>query len=91
MTSETRRQQEADLNFRSEKRSFGKGTRCLIPASHFFEFTAPTDPKQKQEQMAFHARGCILVLYRRHHPGGRYRRRRLLHHADDGTPGTSVG
>jgi putative SOS response-associated peptidase YedK len=26
------------INFRSEKRRFPKG-RCLVPASHFFEFT----------------------------------------------------
>jgi putative SOS response-associated peptidase YedK len=36
------------FNFRSEKRNFGKSTRCLIPASHFFEFTAPADRKQKR-------------------------------------------
>ena len=28
---------------------FGKSTRCLIPASHFFEFTASADPKQKRK------------------------------------------
>jgi putative SOS response-associated peptidase YedK len=37
------------FNFRSEKRNFAKSTRCLIPASHFFEFTAPGDPKQKRK------------------------------------------
>jgi hypothetical protein len=37
------------FNFRSEKRNFGESTRCFIPASHFFEFTAPTDPKQKRK------------------------------------------
>jgi putative SOS response-associated peptidase YedK len=37
------------FNFRPEKRSFGKSTRCLIPASHFCEFTAPADPKQKRK------------------------------------------
>jgi putative SOS response-associated peptidase YedK len=37
------------FNFRSEKRSFGKSNRCLIPASHFCEFTAPADPKQKRK------------------------------------------
>jgi putative SOS response-associated peptidase YedK len=37
------------FNFRSEKRSFAKSTRCLIPASHFAEFTAPSDPKQKRK------------------------------------------
>jgi putative SOS response-associated peptidase YedK len=37
------------FNFRSEGRSFGKSTRCLIPASHFFEFTTPADRKQKRK------------------------------------------
>lgn len=37
------------FNFRSEKRSFEKSTRCLIPASHFFGFTSPTNPKQKRK------------------------------------------
>ena len=37
------------FNFRSEGRRFGNSTRCLIPASHFFEFRAPTDPKQKRK------------------------------------------
>lgn len=34
------------INFRSEGRSFGKG-RCLVPASHFFEFTGRKYPKTK--------------------------------------------
>ena len=34
------------INFRSEGRRFPKG-RCLIPASHFFEFTGPKSPKSK--------------------------------------------
>jgi putative SOS response-associated peptidase YedK len=37
------------FNFRSDQRSFAKSTRCLIPASHFVEFTAPADPKQKRK------------------------------------------
>ena len=37
------------FNFRSEGRRFGKTMRCLIPASFFFEFTAPKDPKQKRK------------------------------------------
>jgi putative SOS response-associated peptidase YedK len=37
------------FNFRSEKRDFSKSTRCLIPASHFFEFTAPADARQKRK------------------------------------------
>ena len=34
------------INFRSEGRGFPKG-RCLIPASHFFEFTGTKPPKSK--------------------------------------------
>jgi putative SOS response-associated peptidase YedK len=34
------------INFRSEGRRFPKG-RCLIPASHFFEFTGSKSPKSK--------------------------------------------
>jgi putative SOS response-associated peptidase YedK len=34
------------INFRSEGRKFSKG-RCLIPASHFFEFTGKKSPKTK--------------------------------------------
>ena len=34
------------INFRSEGRRFPAG-RCLIPASHFFEFTGTKSPKSK--------------------------------------------
>jgi putative SOS response-associated peptidase YedK len=34
------------INFRSEARRFPKG-RCLVPASHFFEFTGSKSPKSK--------------------------------------------
>jgi putative SOS response-associated peptidase YedK len=34
------------INFRSEGRRFPKG-RCLVPASHFFEFTGTKSPKSK--------------------------------------------
>jgi putative SOS response-associated peptidase YedK len=34
------------INFRSEDRRFPKG-RCLVPASHFFEFTGSKSPKSK--------------------------------------------
>ncbi len=34
------------INFRSEGRRFGRG-RCLIPASHFFEFTGTKYPKTR--------------------------------------------
>ena len=36
------------INFRSEGRVFAKG-RALAPASHFFEFTGPANPKQKRK------------------------------------------
>jgi putative SOS response-associated peptidase YedK len=32
------------INFRSERRRFPVG-RCLVPASHFFEFTGTKSPK----------------------------------------------
>jgi putative SOS response-associated peptidase YedK len=34
------------INFRSERRRFPVG-RCLVPASHFFEFTGTKSPKSK--------------------------------------------
>ena len=34
------------INYRSEGRRFPVG-RCLVPASHFFEFTGKTSPKSK--------------------------------------------
>lgn len=34
------------INFRSEGRHFPQG-RCLVPASHFFEFTGARSPKSK--------------------------------------------
>lgn len=34
------------INFRSEKRRFPAG-RCLVPASHFYEFTGTKSPKSK--------------------------------------------
>lgn len=42
-----RRQKAAPIiNFRSEGRRFAHG-RCLVPASHFFEFTGSRSPKSK--------------------------------------------
>jgi putative SOS response-associated peptidase YedK len=35
------------FNFRSEGRHFGKSTRCIVPASAFFEFTGKRYPKAK--------------------------------------------
>ena len=57
------------FNFRSEGRSFGKSTGCLIPASWFYEFTAPKDAKQKRkEKCRFTLAGsdwfCIAGLVR---------------------------
>ena len=38
------------INFRSDGRTFDKG-RCLVPASHFFEFTGTKYPKTKWKFM----------------------------------------
>lgn len=35
------------INFRSEGRSFAKSRRCLVPASHFYEFRGAKAPKEK--------------------------------------------
>ncbi len=35
------------INFRSDGRRFADSRRCLIPASHFFEFTGAKSPKSK--------------------------------------------
>jgi putative SOS response-associated peptidase YedK len=43
------RNKQPIFNFRSEKRNFSNSTRCLIPASHFVEFTTPTDPGKKRK------------------------------------------
>jgi len=49
------------FSFRSEMSHFGKSTRCLIPASHFFEFTASADPKQKRPD-AIDGAACFTML-----------------------------
>lgn len=35
------------INFRSEGRHFANSRRCLVPASHFYEFTGTKSPKSK--------------------------------------------
>ena len=35
------------ISFRSEGRGFAESRRCLVPASHFFEFTGAKSPKSK--------------------------------------------
>ncbi len=35
------------INFRSEGRRFADSRRCLVPASHYFEFTGAKSPKSK--------------------------------------------
>lgn len=35
------------INFRSEGRRFDQSKRCLVPASHFFEFRGSRAPKEK--------------------------------------------
>ena len=52
------------INFRSEGRRFGRG-RCLIPASHFFEFTGSKYPKTRWKFTQADADWfCIAGLWR---------------------------
>ncbi len=52
------------INFRSEGRRFPVG-RCLVPASHFFEFTGTRSPKQKWKfTMADEDWFCFAGLWR---------------------------
>ena len=58
------------INFRSEGRRFPVG-RCLIPASHFFEFTGPKSPKAKWKfTKAGEAWFCFAGLWRPMPEGG---------------------
>lgn len=41
------------FNFRSDGRSFGASTRCLIPADGFFEFTAPEPSQTRKTKWRF--------------------------------------
>jgi putative SOS response-associated peptidase YedK len=41
------------FNFRSEGRRFGETTRCLVPASGFFEFTDPQPGEKKKTRWLF--------------------------------------
>ena len=55
-------------NFRSDGRDFRAG-RCLIPVDSFFEFTAPSDLKQKRKDkwrftLVDHPWFCIAGLWR---------------------------
>jgi len=52
------------INFRSEGRRFAGG-RCLVPASHFFEFTGAKSPKSKWRfTKAGEAWFCFAGLWR---------------------------
>ena len=52
------------INFRSEGRRFGRG-RCLVPASHFFEFTGAKYPKTRWKfTEAGHDWFCLAGLWR---------------------------
>jgi putative SOS response-associated peptidase YedK len=52
------------INFRSEGRTFGAG-RCLIPATHFFEFTGTKYPKTRWRfTLAGQEMFCIAGLIR---------------------------
>jgi putative SOS response-associated peptidase YedK len=66
------------INFRSEGRRFPVG-RCLVPASHFFEFTGSKSPKTKWK---IHEGRRGLVLLRRAMASDAARWR-SLHAADD--------
>lgn len=41
------------FNFRSEGRRFGGATRCLVPTSGFFEFTAPQEGERRKTKWLF--------------------------------------
>jgi putative SOS response-associated peptidase YedK len=52
------------INFRSEGRHFTRG-RCLVPASHFYEFTGTKSPKSKWKfTKAGEAWFCFAGLWR---------------------------
>ena len=67
------------INFRSEGRKFPKG-RCLVPASHFFEFTGS---EIAQDQVEIHQDRRGLVLLRRPVAADAGRAGGRLHAADD--------
>ncbi len=67
------------INFRSEGRRFPKG-RCLIPASHFFEFTGS---EIAEIEVEIHQGRRGLVLLRRPVAADAGRGRRRVHAADD--------
>jgi putative SOS response-associated peptidase YedK len=58
------------INFRSEGRRFPVG-RCLVPASHFFEFTGKKSPKTKWKfTKAGEGWFCFAGLWRPMQAGG---------------------
>ena len=58
------------INFRSEGRRFANG-RCLVPASHFFEFTGARSPKAKWKfTLAGEDWFCFAGLWRSSRKGG---------------------
>lgn len=58
------------INFRSEGRHFARG-RCLVPASHFFEFTGAKAPKSKWRFTLAGAEWfCFAGLWRASATGG---------------------
>src|SRR3954447_1168131 len=72
------------INFRSEGRRFPKG-RCLVPASHFFEFTGTKAPKSKWRFTKAGEDWRGLVLLRRAMAAGDGGCAGGLHVAHDGT------
>jgi putative SOS response-associated peptidase YedK len=59
------------INFKSEGRSFANSKRCLVPASHFYEFKGHKPPKSK---FKFSLTGkpwfCFAGLWRSSHEEG---------------------
>src|SRR5438067_2511264 len=60
------------INFRSEGRHFSAG-RCLVPASHFFEFTGAKSPKN-QVEIHQDGRGLVLLCWPMAADAGRHGR-----------------
>jgi putative SOS response-associated peptidase YedK len=53
------------INFKSENRSFANSKRCLVPASHFYEFKGSKAPKSKFKfSLASEPWFCFAGLWR---------------------------
>jgi putative SOS response-associated peptidase YedK len=59
------------INFKSENRSFANSKRCLVPASHFYEFKGSKAPKSKFKfSMSGEPWFCFAALWRRSDENG---------------------